>query len=145
VRHVVVRRARRQARPSEQLRPDTPWSWTLHAPGAFAFVPLIIRWGPNALSAMLGRSARCTSCGGMGAVPEHPSRAGSHIGFEPFPLRTLSVADSSRQNEEVGLEAGWVASRAPLPRGPLGPWLSPHPAQSQPGSSQQALGQRAPT
>jgi len=73
----------------EQLRRGTPWCWIvcercLHRT-PLAFVPLIIRWGPDASSDMLRRSARCTKCGRKGAVLQHPSWAGMHIGFEPFP------------------------------------------------------------
>jgi hypothetical protein len=49
------------------------------------FVPLIIRWGPITSSDMLRRSARCFKRGRKGAVLRHPSWAGLHIGFEPFP------------------------------------------------------------
>jgi hypothetical protein len=52
-----------------------------------AFVPFIIRWGPDASSDMLRRSSRCTKCGRKGAALQHPSWAGSHVGFEPFPSR----------------------------------------------------------
>jgi hypothetical protein len=34
---------------------------------------------------MLRRSARCTNCGRKGATLQHPSWAGSYVGFEPFP------------------------------------------------------------
>jgi hypothetical protein len=46
----------------------------------------VIRWGPGASSDLLRRSARCTKCGRKGAVLQHPSWAGMHIGFEPFPV-----------------------------------------------------------
>jgi hypothetical protein len=73
----------------EQLRRGTPWCWVvcencMH-PKPVAFVPFIIRWGPDASSDMLRRSARCTKCGRKGAALQHPSWAGMHIGFEPFP------------------------------------------------------------
>jgi hypothetical protein len=42
-----------------------------------AFVPLMIRWGPNASSDM----QRC-----WGASLRHPSWAGSHVGFDLFPV-----------------------------------------------------------
>jgi hypothetical protein len=29
--------------------------------------------------------ARCTDCGAKGAILQHPSWTGSHVGFEPFP------------------------------------------------------------
>ena len=74
----------------EQLRRGTPWCWVvcekcLHRTPV-AFVPFIIRWVPDASSDMLRRSARCTKCGRKGAVLQHPSWAGIHIGFEPFPV-----------------------------------------------------------
>jgi hypothetical protein len=74
----------------EQLRRGTPWCWVvcehcMHRK-AVAFVPFIIRWGPDASSDLLRQSARCTKCGRKGAALQHPSWAGMHIGFEPFPL-----------------------------------------------------------
>jgi hypothetical protein len=51
----------------EQLRRDCHWCWVvcercLHR-RAVAFVPLIIRWGPDTSSDALRRSARCGKCG----------------------------------------------------------------------------------
>ena len=73
----------------EQLRRGTPWCWVvceycMHRKPV-AFVPFIIRWGPDASSDRLRRAARCTKCGRKGAALQHPSWAGMHIGFEPFP------------------------------------------------------------
>ena len=51
-----------------------------------AFVPLIIRWGAEASSDQLRQCARCTKCGHKGATLQHPGWAGTHIGFQPFPL-----------------------------------------------------------
>ena len=50
----------------EQLRRSTPWCWVvcercLHRQ-PIAFVPLIIRLGPDASSDLLRRSARCSKC-----------------------------------------------------------------------------------
>jgi hypothetical protein len=74
----------------EQLRRGTPWCWVvcekrLHRTPV-AFVPLIIRWGPDASSDILRRAARCTKCGRKGAVLQHPSWAGMYVGFESFPV-----------------------------------------------------------
>jgi hypothetical protein len=44
-----------------------------------------IRWGPDASSDLLRRSARCTDCDAKGAILQHPIWTGSHVGFEPFP------------------------------------------------------------
>ena len=49
----------------EQLRRGHPWCWVvcercLHR-RPVAFVPFIIRWGPDASSDILRRSARCTN------------------------------------------------------------------------------------
>jgi len=73
----------------EQLRRGHPWCWVvcercLHR-RPVAFVPLIIRWGPDASSNLIRRSARCTECGGKGATLQHPSWAGMDLGWEPFP------------------------------------------------------------
>jgi hypothetical protein len=54
-----------------------------------AFVLFIIRWGPDASSDLHRRSPRCTKCGRKGAALQHPSWAGMHVGFEPFPVRLL--------------------------------------------------------
>jgi hypothetical protein len=62
----------------------------------FAFVPFIIPWGSDASSDMPGRSALCTKCGHKGAVLRHPSWAGRHIGFEPFPTTRQQSADDHR-------------------------------------------------
>jgi hypothetical protein len=72
----------------EELRRGSPWFWLvcqrcLHR-RPVAFAPLIIRWGPDASSDMLRRSARCSACGRKGASLQRPSWAGSHVGFEPF-------------------------------------------------------------
>ena len=56
-----------------------------------AFVPFIIRWGPDASTDMLRRSARCTKCGRKGAALQHPSWAGMDVGFEPFPVARAPV------------------------------------------------------
>jgi hypothetical protein len=80
----------------EQLRHGTSWCWLicercLHRTPV-AFVPFIIRWGPDASSDMLRRSARCYKRGRKGAVLQHPSWAGMHIGFEPFPQVTAQAS-----------------------------------------------------
>jgi|SRR5580692_8317494 hypothetical protein len=56
-----------------------------HAP--MALVPLIIRWGAEASSDQLRQRARCTKCGHRGATLQHPGWAGTHIGFQPFPMQ----------------------------------------------------------
>jgi hypothetical protein len=45
----------------------------------------VILWGPDASSDKLRAGARCTCCGGRGAILQRPGRAGNHIGFYPFP------------------------------------------------------------
>ena len=51
-----------------------------------AFVPLIIRWGPDTSSDRLRKAARCTRCGGKGATLMHPSYVDRGVGFQPFPF-----------------------------------------------------------
>jgi hypothetical protein len=61
-----------------EMRAAAPWLWlwcrNVHcrrkAPTALA--PLIIRWGGDASSDLLRRSARCTCCGSKGADLQHP-------------------------------------------------------------------------
>jgi hypothetical protein len=76
----------------EQLRRGHPWCWVvcegcLHR-RPVAFVPLIIRWGPDASSDVLRRSARCSKCGRKGVALQHPSWAGMDLGWEPFPVNS---------------------------------------------------------
>jgi transposase len=80
-----------------QLHQAACWGWLgcqnvqcLHtAPTALA--PLIMRWGPDASSDRLRRSARCSRCGRRGATLQHPGWAGSEIGMRPFPADCLAV------------------------------------------------------
>jgi hypothetical protein len=73
-----------------ELQRDCPWAWVWcercqhHSP--MAFVPLMIRWGCDASSNKLRRSARCTVCGHKGAQLQHPSWVGKNVGFQPFPV-----------------------------------------------------------
>jgi hypothetical protein len=91
-----------RGRPSAERQPTGPrptiaelqrshcWTWVYcekclhHAP--MALVPLIIRWGAETSSDRLRQSARCTQCGHKGATLQHPGWAGTHIGFQPFPV-----------------------------------------------------------
>jgi len=49
--------------------------WYANAACSVAFVPLIIRWGPEASSNLIRRSERCT----MGATLQHPCGAGMDL------------------------------------------------------------------
>lgn len=73
-----------------QLRRQTCWLWVYcNACGRgtpTALAPLIIRWGPNASSDRLRRSARCTACGGRGAMLILPSYVDIQVGSAPFPV-----------------------------------------------------------
>jgi hypothetical protein len=68
------------------------WCWVYcaaygclhHSPMAIA--PLIIRWGPDASSDMLRRSARCSKCGAKGATLMLPSWVSTTVGLAPFPV-----------------------------------------------------------
>lgn len=73
-----------------QLRRESPWLRMFCAGGCghhrpVALAPFIIRWGADASSAVLRRTARCSVCGHKGATLQHPSWVNSLIGFEPFP------------------------------------------------------------
>ena len=63
-----------------------------HAP--MALVPLMIRWGAETSSDQLRQRARCTKCGHKGATLQHPGWAGTHIGFQPFPMPVESSSQS---------------------------------------------------
>jgi len=85
------------ARPTlADLQRSHCWTWVycekcLHyAP--MALVPLMIRWGAEASSDRLRQCARCTKCGHKGATLQHPGWAGTHIGFQPFPLPASGLA-----------------------------------------------------
>jgi hypothetical protein len=89
------KRRTREAAPTvpmlAELRSSSPWVWvycrktdcTHRAP--MAFVPLIIRWGPDTSSDRLRHSARCTRCGGKGAMLFHPSYVDRIVGFQRVP------------------------------------------------------------
>jgi hypothetical protein len=51
-----------------------------------AIAPLVIRWGPDASSDTLRRSARCSKCGAKGATLMLPSWVSTTIGFALFPV-----------------------------------------------------------
>ena len=81
-----------QPRPTlAELRAHISWCWVycdnpacLHS-APVAFVPLMIRWGMDASSDMLRRSARCSVCGHKGATLKHPSWVDMQVGWQPFP------------------------------------------------------------
>jgi hypothetical protein len=56
-----------------------------------AFVPLMIRWGPNTSSDRLRNSARCPRCGGKGAMLMPPSYVDRIVGFQPFPYTAIEA------------------------------------------------------
>jgi hypothetical protein len=56
-----------------------------------AFAPLIIRWGPDTSSDRLRQAARCTQCGGKGAMLMHPSYVDAILPFQPFPAKQHGV------------------------------------------------------
>jgi hypothetical protein len=73
------------------LRRHACWLWLncanpvcLHR-APMALTPLIIRWGAEASSDMLRRSARCAHCGRKGVSLTIPSWVGLDTGFAPFP------------------------------------------------------------
>jgi hypothetical protein len=72
-----------------QLGRGWPWTWVvcercLHRK-PIAFTTLITRWGPDASSDLIRRSARCEKCGAKGARLQHPRWIGMDVGWEPFP------------------------------------------------------------
>jgi hypothetical protein len=78
-----------------QLQRSAPgkWLWVYcaaygclhHSPTAIA--PFVIRWGPDASSDMLRRSARCSKCGAKGATLMLPSWISATVGFATFPVK----------------------------------------------------------
>jgi hypothetical protein len=73
------------------LRRVTPWLWVIcarclhRAPTALA--PWIIRWGAEASSDMLRRSARCSECVGKGATIQIPGWGGLQTPVRGWPTR----------------------------------------------------------
>jgi hypothetical protein len=71
------------------LRGVTPWLWVIcehclhRAPTARA--PWIIKWGADASSNMLRRSAWCTRCGGKGATIQIPGWGGLQMPVREWP------------------------------------------------------------
>jgi hypothetical protein len=71
------------------LQRSTPWVW-MHCERCQHYAPLacavaVIRWGADESSDKLRSCARCTACGGKGAVLQHPGWGGNEMGFLPFP------------------------------------------------------------
>jgi len=56
----------------------------------------MIRWGMNASSDVLRKSARCGRCGFKGAVLQSPSWMGSGLGFQTFSGALQSVESLER-------------------------------------------------
>ena len=69
------------------------WIWLYcracphHAPAAVA--PFVIRWGCEASPDLLRQAARCTVCGGKGAMIRLASWGGGLIGWMPFLIDRL--------------------------------------------------------
>jgi hypothetical protein len=72
-----------------ELRESVHWTWVYCARcnhgTPMTLAQFIIRWGPDASSDLLRKSARCTACGHKGAPLSHPGWGGSQVGFLPFP------------------------------------------------------------
>jgi hypothetical protein len=76
----------------EMQQTDGKWCWLYcnnlicnhSAPVAIA--PFVIRWGPDASSDVLRRSARCSKCGHKGATTVKASWVDTEVGFQPFPV-----------------------------------------------------------
>jgi hypothetical protein len=58
----------------------------LHAQSADGFRAAHHPVGPDTSSDRLRKSARCTRCGGKGAMLMHPIYVDRIVGFQPFPL-----------------------------------------------------------
>jgi len=71
------------------LRRCTPWLWVYceccQHRSPTAIVPLMIRWGADASSDMLRRSARCTRCGRKGATIQLPGWGGLQMPVPEWP------------------------------------------------------------
>jgi hypothetical protein len=71
--------------------PDLLWLYcTCSSPlcqhrAPMALAPLVIRWGPDTSSDILGRCARCQRCGHKGATLQYPGWIENGVGWQPFP------------------------------------------------------------
>jgi len=69
---------------------------------ATALAPYVIRWGADASSDVLRRSARCVKCGHKGATLQHPGWTNSIVGFEAFPGATNAPGPCGTVAERQG-------------------------------------------
>ena len=93
-----------------RLRRSTPLVWVHcercqhHAPAAL--VPFMIRWGAEASTDLLRRSARCSRCGGKGATVQLPGWGGLREPVKPWPAgygaQLGNVADGARAWRPAG-------------------------------------------
>src|SRR5215831_3231632 len=85
----MSRRANTPIATLADLRRVTPWLWIYcercqhRSPTALA--PWIIRWGADASSDLLRRSARCTRCDGKGATIHIPGWGGLQAPVRGWP------------------------------------------------------------
>jgi hypothetical protein len=78
-----------------QLHERAPhWCWLYcgnarceraYSPAAIALAPYVIRWGANASSNLLRRSARCSTCGHKGATLRVKQDDPAHDDYAVFP------------------------------------------------------------
>ena len=80
-----------------ELRKGTPWVRLICANHKcrhwvpLALVPVIIRLGPDTSSDVLRGNVKCSKCGHVGALTYLPSYVDATVGFQPFPVETLTA------------------------------------------------------
>jgi hypothetical protein len=100
-----MRRAYKPPAPTlAQLRAHTCWVWLtcenvdcLHETPV-ALAPFMIRWGVDASSEVLRRSARCSLCKTKGASTQVPSWGGRRVGPQPFAV-DRAIGELHRRSE----------------------------------------------
>ncbi len=80
-----------------QLRASTCWVWLIcdgcGRQRPIALAPFLIRWGGDASSDLIRRSARCSTCGQVGARTMHPSFMDAVTGWAPYPAEGPSPGE----------------------------------------------------
>lgn len=73
-----------------------------------AYAPFAIRWGMDATTEDLQRSARCQRCGNKRATLRMPSWGGSATGWQDFPVERIAhlkalaalIGDNGNESEQ---------------------------------------------
>lgn len=104
-------------------RPAPHWCWIycnnafcerISRPTAIALAPYVIRWGADASSNMLRRSARCRMCGHKGASLRVKQTDPDRDDYASFPIEPEWIGDSRK---EIFAAGGWYVLSSDTPAG----------------------------